>query len=127
MIFAREIRILRLQLSPDEQILLEVPFFWDATLRHWVPIARRLEVTQLPHLQGVEMYNINLCWAYLPLKMKTLLCVETSGSDHPVTQRRIPEERLQKYSCENFKPSKSGLVSLFLIPKRKKRIVSHLQ
>jgi len=70
------------------------------------------------------MYNINLYWADLPLKMKTLRCVETSGSDHPVTQRRIPEERLlQKYFCENFKPSKSGLVSLFLIPKKKKGII----
>ena len=60
--------------------------------------------------------------------MKTLRCVETSGSDHPVTQRRISEERLlQKYSCENFKPNTSGLVSRFLIPKEKKRNMSHFK
>ena len=74
------------------------------------------------------MYSINLYWAYLPLKMKTLPCVETLGSDHPMMQLPIPEERLlQKHSRENFKPSKSGLVSHFLIPKKKKRNMPHLK
>jgi hypothetical protein len=68
------------------------------------------------------MRCINLYWAYLPLKMKTLRCTETSGSDHPVTYRRIPYDRLlQKLSCENFKPSTSRFpIFLFLIKRKEK-------
>ena len=70
------------------------------------------------------MYNVNLYWVYLPLKMKTLGCLETPESDHPVPQRRFAEGGLlQEQSCENLKPSKSGLISHFLIHKKKRKML----
>jgi len=38
---------------------------------------------------------------YSPLNLRTLRCLETSGSDYPLPQRRIPEEsNSQVHRCE---------------------------
>jgi hypothetical protein len=49
--------------------------------------------------------------AFSHLKMTTLRCVETGGSDYPAMQRRIPEERNR---CKNVKSRKETYYTLFI-------------
>jgi len=41
---------------------------------------------------------------FLPLKIRVIPCLEKSGTDQPVTRRRIAEElRRHLHRCEKFK------------------------
>lgn len=45
----------------------------------------------------------NYFWTYIPLKVRPLLCLKTPGTNYPVTQRHIPEERVRQIvSCFLF-------------------------
>jgi len=39
-----------------------------------------------------------LIWKFIPLKIRTLHCIETSGSDYPLTDRLVPINRLICYT-----------------------------
>ena len=72
-----------------------IPFFWYMTLRQWVTGSRRFEKRVL-------------IFIFLPFKIRTLRYLEMSGSDYPLAQLYIPEERNSHvHSCENLKPTKT--------------------
>jgi hypothetical protein len=63
-------------------------------LRQWVADWRRFEALYGYHLQGSDVQEeIHSFWTPRPLKMSPRLRLETSGPEHPSTQRRMPEEQ----------------------------------
>jgi len=65
------------------------PFLWDLTPYHWMIGAWRCERALWFYLQGSRW---DFSCTFLPLKMRPP-CLETSGANHAVPLRRIPEER----------------------------------
>ena len=80
---------------------LTCPFVWDVTPYHWMIGARRCERSLWFYLQGSQWDH---SCTFLPLNMRPPCCLETSGANHAVPRRRIPEERRrQLHRCESRK------------------------
>jgi hypothetical protein len=77
------------------------PFVWDVTSYHWMIGARRCERALWFCLQGSQWDS---SCTFLPLNMRPPCCLETSGANHAVPRRRIPEERRhQLHRCGSLK------------------------
>ena len=73
--------------------------FWVVALCGWIIAFHRFEGTYCRHLQGNESVS-----GLITLKIKAVLCFETSGSNHPIAWCNNPENPLPQQSIgENFK------------------------
>jgi len=82
------------------------PFLWDLTPYHWMIGAWRCERTLWFYLQGSHWDSSS---TFLPLKMR-LPCLETSGANHAVPRRRIPEER-RLLNCTAAEVSRLAIIA----------------
>lgn len=79
-----------------------LPFFRDMTLRCCVIGSRRFEETLCPYRQGWQILRKT---AFQSLKIKSLRCLERSGSDYALTQCHISGEPNPFLSFNPLKPN----------------------